>query len=163
MARKLRYGKGHASIEITGPQKELFEKALREVAPEVMKVIETEIDARVKEAKKDWLVRYGKPVKTKRGTRIVKQTSERSIDKFETGIRILSGGTKIEGYFKNTAPYAAAIVAADYSQKNNGQKTNLKKGQNLATETMWKPAQKNLDKLLKKLGKAYVDQQKKVQ
>ena len=65
MARRIRYGKGKASIEITGPQRELFEQALREVAGETMKVLEDEIDNRVKEAKENWIVRYGKPITTK--------------------------------------------------------------------------------------------------
>lgn len=165
MARKLRYGKGKGSIEITGPQKELFEQALQEVAGETIKVLERELDDRVEHAKENWNVRYGKPVVNKRtgATTIKKEESKDSIDKFYTGIRILNGGRQIEGFFGNSAPYAYMIEAADYSKRKNGSPSTVAIGENVSNETMWKPAKKNVNKLIKKLADAYIiDQKKKV-
>lgn len=165
MARKLRYGKGKGSIEITGPQKELFERALQEVAGETIKVLERELDENVEHAKKNWNVRYGKPVVSKRtgATTIKKEESKDSIDKFYTGIRILSGGKEIEGFFGNNAPYAYMIIAADYSQRKNGSPSTVPAGENVAENTMWEPSRKKVNKLIKKLADAYIiDQKKKV-
>ena len=162
MARRIRYGKGKASIEITGPQRELFEEALREVAGETMKVLEDEIDTRVKEAKENWIVRYGKPITTKSGkTFIRKQESKRSVDKFTNGIRIVQGGKAIEGFFRNNAQYAFAIKPASYSKRENGSPSTVEEGKLLANETMWKPAKKNVNKLIKKLADAFIADQKK--
>ena len=165
MARTLRYGKGKGSIEITGPQKELFERALQEVAGETIKVLERELDENVEHAKKNWNVRYGKPVVSKRtgATTIKKEESKDSIDKFYTGIRILSGGKEIEGFFGNNAPYAYMIIAADYSQRKNGSPSTVPAGENVAENTMWEPSRKKVNKLIKKLADAYIiDQKKKV-
>ena len=165
MARTLRYGKGRGSIEITGPQKELFERALQEVAGETIKVLERELDENVEHAKKNWNVRYGKPVVSKRtgATTIKKEESKDSIDKFYTGIRILSGGKEIEGFFGNNAPYAYMIIAADYSQRKNGSPSTVPAGENVAENTMWEPSRKKVNKLIKKLADAYIiDQKKKV-
>ncbi len=162
MARRIRYGKGKASIEITGPQRELFEQALREVAGETMKVLENEIDTRVKEAKENWIVRYGQPITTKSGrTFIRKQQSKRSVDKFTNGIRIVQGGKAIEGFFRNDASYAFAIKPASYSKRANGSASTVAEGKNLALETMWKPAKKNTNKLVKKMADAFIADQKK--
>jgi hypothetical protein len=163
MARRIRYGKGKASIEITGPQRELFEQALREVAGSVMKVLEDEIDERVEFARSNWNVRYGKPVTNKRTgkTTIRKEKSARSVDKFTDGIRILQGGKAIEGFFRNDAPYAYAIKSASYSKRDNGSASTVAEGKRVAEETMWKPAKKNVNKLVKKLADAYVKDQKK--
>lgn len=165
MARTLRYGKGKGSIEITGPQKELFEQALQEVAGETIKALERELDDRVEHAQKNWNVRYGKPVTNKRTgvISIQKEESKDSIDKFYTGIRILNGGKQIEGFFGNNAPYAYMIQAADYSKRKNGSPSTVPTGENVAENTMWKPAQKNMNNLIKKLADAYIiDQKKKV-
>tara|TARA_Y100000004_G_scaffold161242_1_gene189199 strand:+ start:134 stop:628 length:495 start_codon:yes stop_codon:yes gene_type:complete len=162
MARRIRYGKGKASIEITGPQRELFEQALREVAGETMRVLEEEIDTRMKEAKENWIVRYGKPVTNKAGvTTIKKQESKRSVDKFTNGIRIVQGGKAIEGFFRNDAPYAFAIKPASYSKRDDGSASTVAEGKNLANETMWKPAKKNVNKLVKKMADAFIADQKK--
>ena len=162
MARKIRYGKGKSSIEITGPQRELFEQALREVAGATMKVLEDEIDERVEFARKNWIVRGNKPIQKKNGSwYTVKQISERSVDKFTDGIRIIEGGKAIEGFFRNTAPYAYAIKAASYSKRDNGTASTVSDGKSVAEETMWKPAKKNVNKLVKKLADAYIKDQKK--
>lgn len=162
MARRIRYGKGKASIEITGPQRELFEMALREVAGETMKVLEDEIDTRVKDAKENWIVRYGKPITNKSGkTFIRKEKSKRSVDKFTNGIRIVQGGKAIEGFFRNNATYAYAIKPASYSKRDNGSASTVAEGKNLANETMWKPAKKNVNKLVKKLANSFIADIKK--
>jgi|14BtaG_2_1085337.scaffolds.fasta_scaffold02414_12 hypothetical protein len=162
MARRIRYGKGKASIEITGPQRELFEQALREVAGSTMKVLEDEIDKRVEFAKKNWIVRYGKPITTKSGkTFIRKEESERSVDKFSNGIRIVNGGKAIEGFFRNDAKYAYAIKPASYSKRENGSRSTVAEGKSLADETMWKPAKKDVNKLVKKMADAFIADQKK--
>jgi len=162
MARRIRYGKGKASIEITGPQRKLFEQALREVAGETMKVLEDEIDTRMAEAKKNWIVRYGKPITTKSGKIFVrKEESKRSVDKFTNGIRIVDGGKAIEGFFRNDSPYAYAIKPASYSKRENGSPSTVAEGKSLANETMWKPAKKNVNKLVKKLANAFIADQKK--
>ena len=162
MAKRIRYGKGKASIEIKGPQRELFEQALKEIAGETLKVLENEIDNRVKHAKENWIVRYGKPITNKSGkTFIRKEKSKRSIDKFSSGIRILQGGKAIEGFFRNGAPYAYAIKPADYSRRANGSPSSVQEGKRLADETMWKPAKKNVNKLVQKLADAYIADQKK--
>ena len=162
MARRIRYGKGKSSIEITGPQRELFEQALREVAGSTMKVLEDEIDERVEFAKKNWIVRGNRPIQKRNGTwYTIKQESERSVDKFTDGIRIIQGGKAIEGFFRNDAPYAYAIKAASYSKRGNGSASTVAEGKSVADETMWKPAKKNVNKLVKKLADAYVKDQKK--
>lgn len=162
MARRIRYGKGKASIEITGPQRELFEQALREVAGSTMKVLEDEIDERVEFAKKNWIVRGNRPIQKSNGTwYTIKQESERSVDKFTDGIRIIQGGKAIEGFFRNDAPYAYAIKSASYSKRDNGSASTVAEGKRVAEETMWKPAKKNVNKLVKKLADAYVKDQKK--
>ena len=121
MSKRLRYGKGKGSIEITGTMKKMLEDAIREVAPLTLHIIETELDDRIDYAKKNWNVRYGQPVTTSTGrTYIQKETSKRSIDKFQSGIRIIQGGKAIEGFFRNMAPYAYNIKAADYSKRENG-------------------------------------------
>jgi len=162
MARRIRYGKGKSSIEITGPQRELFEQALREVAGSTMKVLEDEIDERVEFAKKNWIVRGNRPIQKSNGTwYTIKQQSERSVDKFTDGIRIIQGGKAIEGFFRNDAPYAYAIKSASYSKRDNGSASTVAEGKRVADETMWKPAKKNVNKLVKKLADAYVKDQKK--
>ena len=90
-----------------------------------------------------------------------KQESERSVDKFTDGIRIIQGGKAIEGFFRNDAPYAYAIKAASYSKRGNGSASTVAEGKSVADETMWKPAKKNVNKLVKKLADAYVKDQKK--
>lgn len=162
MARRIRFGKGKASIEITGPQRELFEQALREVAGETMKVLEDEIDTRVKEAKKNWIVRGNRPIQRSDGSwYTVKQESKKSVDKFTNGIRIIEGGKAIEGFFRNDAPYAYAIKPASYSKRKNGSPSIVPPGELLAEETMWKPARKNVNKLVKRLADAFISDQKK--
>lgn len=163
MSRKLRYGKGKASIEITGPQKELIEQALRDVAPLTLHIIETELDERIKYSKNNWNVRYGKPITTSTGrTYIRKEESKDSIDKFDSGIRIIESGKAIEGYFRNTAPYAYMIKAADYSKRKNGSPSTVPAGKLVAEVTMWEPSQSGVNKLVKKLADAYIKEQKKV-
>ena len=163
MARRLRYGKGKGSIEITGTQKEMIEEAIRDVAPLTLHIIETELDERIEHAKKNWNVRYGKPITRKDGrTYIQKQTSQRPIDKFSSGIRIIQGGKAIEGFFRNMAPYAYTIKAADYSKRDNGSPSTVPSGQLVSEVTMWQPAQANVDKIVKKLADAYIMEQKKV-
>ena len=163
MSRKLRYGKGKGSIEITGPQKELIETAIRDVAPLTLHILETELDERIKYAKKNWNVRYGKPVTTSTGrTYIRKQQSKRSIDKFDSGIRIIQGGKAIEGFFQNSAPYAYMIKAADYSKRDNGSPSTVPTGKLVAEVTMWEPTKASIDKVVKKLADAYIMEQKKV-
>ena len=148
MSRRLRYGKGLGSIEISGTQKALLEEALREVAPMTVKIIEDELDKRVEFAKKEWIVR--------------KKNSKGSINKFDTGIRILQGGKEIEGFFRNMAPYAYMIKVADHSVKKNGSKTIVPVGKLLAEVSMWDAAKKDIDKVIKNLADAYIKDQRKV-
>jgi hypothetical protein len=163
MARRLRYGKGKGSIEITGTQKELLEQAIRDVAPLTLHIIETEIDKRVEYAQKHWIVRGDRVVETPSGaTRVIKQESKRSIDKFDKGIRIISGGNQIEGFFRNSAPYAYMIRAASYSKRDDGSKSTVPEGRRVAESTMWFPAATAIDKVLAQLADAYVKEQKKV-
>lgn len=149
MARRLRYGKGLGSIEIEGTQKQLIEEALRDVAPLTMKVIEDELDKRVEHAQKEWIVR--------------KKNSQGSIDKFDTGIRIIEGGRAIEGFFRNMAPYAYMIRVGEDSERKNGQKPRIAAGQLLAEVSMWDAAKKDINKLVDRLADAYIKEQKKVQ
>ena len=161
--RRIRYGKGKGSIEITGTQRDLIESALHETAPLTMFILESEIDNRVDYAKKHWIVRGDRVVETPTGQqKIIKQTSKRSIDKFETGIRILRGGTQIEAFFRNTAPYAYSMRAASYSKREDGSKSTVPEGKLVAQRTMWFPAKHGIDKVIKKLADAYVKEQKKV-
>ena len=148
MSRRLRYGKGLGSIEISGTQKALIEEALRDVAPMTMKILEDEIDKRVEFAKKEWIVR--------------KKNSKGSNNKFDTGIRILQGGKEIEGFFANNAPYAYMIKVADHSVKKNGQKTIVPVGELLAEVAMWDAPKKDIDSVVKKLADAYITDQRKV-
>ena len=160
----LRYGKGKGSIDITGPYKSLIEEALKMVAPMTVKIIEKEIDERVSFAKKNWNVRFGFPVTSKKTGKsyIRKEQSKGSINKFKTGIRVLRGGRAIEGFFRNDAPYAYMIEAADYSRRQNGQKSTVPTGQKVSIVTMWKPAEKNVKNLIKKLANAYIAENKRV-
>ena len=164
MAKKrIRYGKGKGSIEITGTQRELIESALHETAPLTMFILEGEIDTRVEYAKKHWIVRGDRVVESPTGrVRTIKQKSQRSIDKFETGIRILRGGTQIEAFFRNMAPYAYSMKAASYSKREDGSPSTVPEGKLVAQRTMWFPAAHSIDKVIKKLAAAYVKEQKKV-
>lgn len=163
MARRIRYGKGKGSIEISGTQRDLIESALRETAPLTMYILEGEIDSRVEYAKKHWIVRGDRQVETPDGrVRTIKQESKRSIDKFETGIRILRGGTQIEAFFRNDAPYAYSMKAASYSVREDGSPSTVPEGKLVAQRTMWFPAAHSVDKVIKKLADAYVKEQKKV-
>jgi len=163
MARRLRYGKGKGSIEITGTQKELLEQAIRDVAPLTLHIIETEIDKRVEYAKKNWIVRGDRVVETPSGgRRVIKQESKRSIDKFDKGIRIIRSGNQIEGFFRNMAPYAYVMRSASYSKRDDGSKSTVPEGRLVAQTTMWLPAASAVDKLVAKLAAAYVKEQKKV-
>tara|TARA_B100000902_G_scaffold399923_1_gene473672 strand:+ start:7539 stop:8033 length:495 start_codon:yes stop_codon:yes gene_type:complete len=163
MSKRLRYGKGKGSIEITGTMKKMLEDAIRDVAPLTLHIIETELDDRIDFAKKNWNVRYGQPVTKASGeTYIQKETSKRSIDKFQSGIRIIQGGKAIEGFFRNMAPYAYNIKAADYSKRENGSPSTVATGKLVADVTMWEPAKANVDKIVKKLADAYIMEQKKV-
>jgi hypothetical protein len=161
--RRLRYGKGKGSIEITGTQKELLEQGIRDVAPLTLHIIESELDNRVEYAKKHWIVRGDRPVESPSGKRrVIKQKSKRSIDKFETGIRIISGGNQIEGFFSNVAPYAYKIRAASYSKREDGSDSTVPEGKLVAQRTMWFPAASSVDKLVSKLADAFIKEQKKV-
>jgi hypothetical protein len=72
--RRIRYGKGKGSIEISGTQRELIESALHETAPLTMFILEGEIDTRVEYAKKHWIVRGDRVVESPTGrTRTIKQ------------------------------------------------------------------------------------------
>jgi hypothetical protein len=162
VARRIRYGKGKGSIEIDGIQRELFEKALRDVAPMTVFILEGEMDERVEYAKKNWIVRGDRPVERNGRIRIEKQQSERSVDKFSTGFRIVQGGKAVEAFFGNDAQYAWAIEAADYSKRDDGSPSTIPTGGRVAEVTMWKPARAGLPKLIEKLADAYVKEQKKV-
>ena len=160
---RLRYGKGRASIEIDGTLKTMLEKALREVAPMTMEIIEKELDERVEFAQKNWIVRGNRPAQRRDGSfYTIKQESKRSVDKFTQGIRIVDGGSAIEGFFRNNAQYAYAIKTATYSRTDDGAKTKLGEGKRVADETMWFPAEKAADKLAAKLADAYIKEQRKV-
>lgn len=163
MTNRLRYGKGKASIEIDGTLKKMIEDALRTVAPMTMKILEAELDERVAHAKKNWLVRGNRPIQRDDGSFYTrKQQSKRSVDKFTQGIRIVDGGKAIEAFFRNDAEYAYAIKAATYSRTDTGTKTTIKEGKRVADATMWEPAKKASDKLVRKLADAYIQEQKKV-
>ena len=76
MAKRLRYGKGRASIEIDGALKNAG-KALKEVAPMTLAIIEAELDERVEHAKKIGLFAGIDPSKTRDGSfRTVRNHSE---------------------------------------------------------------------------------------
>lgn len=161
--RRLRYGKGRASIEIDGTLQDMLEQALREVAPLTLAIIETEIEERVKYAKQNWIVQGNRAIQKKDGTWFtIKKESKKSINKFTSGIRIIDGGKAIEGFFSNRAPYAYAIKAASYSKKGDGTKTTIPKGNRIADETMWLPSKAGVPQLVKKLTDAYIKEQKKV-
>ncbi len=161
--RRIRYGKGKGSIEITGTQRDLIESALQDTAPLTLFILESEIDNRVDYAKKHWLVRGDRVVENPNGTtRIIKQESKRSIDKFTTGIRVIRGGTQIEGFFRNDAQYAYSMRAAKYSKRADGSPSTVPEGKLVAQRTMWFPAAQSVDKVIKKLADAYIKEQKKV-
>jgi hypothetical protein len=161
--KKIRYGKGKGSIEITGTQRDLIESALKETAPLTMFILESEIDSRIDYAKKHWIVRGDRTVESPDGrVRTIKQESKRSIDKFEKGIRLLRGGKQIEAFFSNTAPYAYSMRAADYSKREDGTPSTVPKGKLVAKRTMWLPSIQSVDKVIKKLADAYIKEQKKV-
>lgn len=163
MAKTLRYGRGKGSIQIDGTLKKMLEEALQEVAPMTMHILESEIKERVKHAKKNWIVRGDVERTRKNGTKYTyKQKSDRSIDKFKTGVRLLDGGRTIEAFYSNTAPYAWVIKAGKQSKKDDGSTSSVKPGQYVARETMFKASKAGVDKLIKKLADAYIKDQRKV-
>tara|TARA_Y100000401_G_scaffold116399_1_gene122055 strand:- start:8075 stop:8569 length:495 start_codon:yes stop_codon:yes gene_type:complete len=163
MAKTLRYGRGETQVEIDGAIESMVKYTLKSVAPMTMHILESEIKERVKHAKKNWIVRGDVERTRKNGTKYTyKQKSDRSIDKFKTGVRLLDGGRTIEAFYSNTAPYAWVIKAGKQSKKEDGSASSVKPGQYVARETMFKASKAGVDKLIKKLADAYIKDQRKV-
>ena len=130
----LRYGKGHGSLEITGDLKRLIFKALQSSDDIMFDIIKEELDAIEANAKANWPVRqeqFGK--------------SKNSRSRFKKGIRLIPPN-EVEGFIRNTAPYAYAI------KTGSGSSGNVEEGKRPAEELVFKPAEKAAQKIAQKIA-----------
>lgn len=140
---KLRYGKGVGSVEITGELKELINKALRNANKILLEAVELELSKIEKNAIKNWPVRqkkYGK--------------SKGSKNKFSKGFRIIPPD-QIEGFIRNTAPYAFAIKAS--SSSSGG----VKEGDRVAKTLVFDPTEEAANRIIKIVADALMDNLRK--
>lgn len=136
MSKVTTYGAGVASVQLTGSMKEIVERAIKTANRAVIEEFEKEVEKLEKEARANWPIRqkrYGK--------------SEGSKDQFQTGLRFIPPGT-IVAFVANNAPYAWAIRAGEDGKST----TNVKPKQRIAEELLWKPAQKDADKIIKTIA-----------
>ena len=135
----LRYGKGAGSIELTGELRELILKALKNTDKILLDAVEEELTKIEENAKKQWPVRqkrYGK--------------SKGSKNKFSKGFRIVPPAT-IEGFIRNTAPYAFAIKAGSDST------TSVEEGERVAQKLVFDPAAGAAQRIVQKVADALMD------
>jgi hypothetical protein len=128
---KFKVAAGGASAEIGGPALKALNDLLDKVAPKTKQAMIDYTTDLEEGARRNWIVR--------------KKNSQRSIDKFYT-VFYISPDFKISAGVGNKAVYAFAIKVGKDS------KTKIAEGKNLAIETLWKPAQKEIDKLVDKIG-----------
>lgn len=131
MARRIRVKSGDTTAEISNELANSIERALKELAPESLQVIENAIDQIYEEARKEWPVRYHK------------KRSKDSKGKLERGITLDVSDGSIYGYIRNSAEYAWAIKVG----KNT--RINLPLGARVSNELLWKPLRKQADPIAK--------------
>lgn len=146
MADRIKYTFGGASIEVTGPQRSLIEKVLKEANAELYNGIEAELEALKKSAMKNWPVRQ---VKKSKGGRVLDGSkTKNSRGKIATQIRIIPPAT-IQGSIQNTAPYAYAIRSGEKERSVDveGTPIRVKPGQRVVEKLIFKPGEKGAQRL----------------
>jgi len=122
---------GGATADIGGPALKALNQFIDKVAPKTKNAMVDFTEDLQKNARKNWIVRA--------------KDSKRSIDKFYT-VFYISPDFKISAGVGNSAVYAFAIKVGKKS------KTRVSVGKNLAIETLWNPALKEIDKIVDKIG-----------
>jgi len=152
MGTKLKYGTERGAITVDGDQKEIINDLLKAAEPAIMAALKDQVEELENNAKKNWPVRQQR--KNRNGSVKKDSQSLRSIDAFETEIRIIPPAT-IRASVTNTAPYAYAIRAGRKSESKNaqGQTISVKAGKRVSLELMWEPAKKGTKELLQTIGK----------
>jgi len=122
---------GGASADIGGPALKAINELIDKVAPKTKQTLVDFTESLEGNAKSNWIVR--------------KKNSKQSIKKFYQ-VFYISPDFKISAGVGNRAVYAFAIRVGRESE------TRVPVGKNLAIETLWKPAQKQIDKIVDKIG-----------
>ena len=131
---------GSTSAEIKGGD---LLSLLDKIAPELRRSLQDEIEDLYQSAFKQW------PVK-KKNSRGSKKLLERGVT-----IERRGSGMAIVGYVRNTAPYAWAIKVGVETE------AVIPLGRRIASELLWKPAQKQADKVAEALSADLMKAQKK--
>ena len=141
---KYYYKEGRSTVAFSREQKDMIDFVIKKAAPSLHRALETELEGLKKEAQEDWLVRAPYPILKKDGSikRWVQPRSKRSKRKFRSGLRLLMSG-EWHGFVENYAPYAGMIRIGPYS------KTSIPLGKFLWRETMWRPARKRINNLVR--------------
>lgn len=151
MARNIRVKSGNAHIEASPELNDLVNDLLNKALPETRQAIERALDEVLAQAKREWPIRTTRPTRKQleSGEAFqpkVSSKSQRSIDKFETGL--LLEGDAIKGYIRNNAQYAYAILAGPYSFRSD-----IPVGKRYATELIFKPMIKASDIVIESLAR----------
>ena len=140
----------NTTITLSGGLDILYTNVLKLVEPEIAEVLEKEVEALEREAKKNWPVRQ--PL----------SKSKRSVDKFDTGL-VLSQKS-IGSYITNYAQYASVIRSGslDPSVNRTNQVISTPSGDLVWVELLWKPAKKSAQAVTRFLGNKFVKEMKRV-
>tara|TARA_R100000664_G_scaffold33014_2_gene49062 strand:- start:348 stop:767 length:420 start_codon:yes stop_codon:yes gene_type:complete len=113
---------GKGKVTITGGLEQVIQKILSQLAPNIEQVLTSQMADLKSKAQEQWLVR--------------RKNSQRSIDKFVSGIEFLTknGGLSIRGFLRNEA--GKYIYYAKVGKTSD---SNLPIGTHIVTELMTKP------------------------
>jgi len=136
--RRLRYGKGRGSIEITGDLHDLIMRALKNSHPDIMRELEKSISQVEKTARDEWPVRQAKYGKSKN-----------SRGQITSGYRIVPP-TTVEAFMRNSAPYAYAIHAGPDSA------TSVSEGDNIVEKLIFEPFTLQSERIVGELAKLII-------
>lgn len=136
--RRLRYGKGRGSIEITGELQDLIMRALKNSHPDIMRQMEEGIKKVEEGAKRDWPVRQAKYGE-----------SQDSKGQITSGFRIVPPST-VEGFIRNSAPYAYAIKAGRDST------TSVARGERVVEALIFEPFGIESERIMDEIAKLII-------
>lgn len=137
------FKKGKASAEFSRNLDDFYAGFLDQVAPTARRVIDESLERIERDARKEWPRR-------KRG-------SKGSARQFVRGYRVTAQGT-IEGYLKNTAPYAWAIKFGADSENSSGRDIIQPMGKRVAQVLLVSPLKKESRKVVQALADDLMDQ-----
>lgn len=135
MPTKIKHDKG--TVTVSDTLDKMVRLVLNNFAPNIEKIIKTEMGQIMQHAEDNWLVRS---YTTTKGTSISKKSQD-SKSKFQTETLIVSknGGLGIRGVIRNTAPYAYVIKKGKNSIISLGKNSELPEGSHLWTELVKNP------------------------